>query len=56
MRVGTVTASTTRLTQYGFVNAYLVREDDELTLVDTTMKAGFSPSQSGWELPSSGSR
>lgn len=39
MRVGTVTASTTRLTQYGFVNAYLVREDDGLTLVDTTMKA-----------------
>ncbi len=26
-----------RVTRYGFVNAYLVREDDGLTLVDTTM-------------------
>jgi glyoxylase-like metal-dependent hydrolase (beta-lactamase superfamily II) len=26
-----------QLTRYGFVNAYLVREDDGLTLVDTTM-------------------
>jgi glyoxylase-like metal-dependent hydrolase (beta-lactamase superfamily II) len=27
----------TQLTRYGFVNAYLVREDDGFTLVDTTM-------------------
>src|SRR5438270_634872 len=26
-----------QLTRYGFVNAYLVREDDGFTLVDTTM-------------------
>jgi glyoxylase-like metal-dependent hydrolase (beta-lactamase superfamily II) len=35
----TVSGSTTQLTRYGFVNAYLVREDDGWTLVDTTMKA-----------------
>jgi glyoxylase-like metal-dependent hydrolase (beta-lactamase superfamily II) len=35
----TVNESTTQLTRYGFVNAYLVREDDGLTLVDTTMNA-----------------
>jgi glyoxylase-like metal-dependent hydrolase (beta-lactamase superfamily II) len=35
----TVNSSTTQLTRYGFVNAYLVREDDGWTLVDTTMKA-----------------
>lgn len=27
----------TRITRYGFVNCYLVREDDGLTLVDTTV-------------------
>jgi glyoxylase-like metal-dependent hydrolase (beta-lactamase superfamily II) len=27
----------TRVTQYGFINAYLVREDDGLTVVDTGM-------------------
>jgi glyoxylase-like metal-dependent hydrolase (beta-lactamase superfamily II) len=35
----TVSGSTTQLTRYGFVNAYLVREDDGWTLVDTTMNA-----------------
>ena len=32
-----VSPTITQLTQYRFVNAYLVREDDGLTLVDTTM-------------------
>jgi len=30
----------TRITRYGFVNAYLVREDDGLTLIDTTLPRG----------------
>src|SRR5919202_4310134 len=29
---------TTRLTRFAFVNAYLVPEDDGLTLIDTTLK------------------
>jgi glyoxylase-like metal-dependent hydrolase (beta-lactamase superfamily II) len=33
-------AGTVRVALLGLVNAYLVREDDGLTLVDTTMKAG----------------
>lgn len=39
MRSTTVSETTTQLTQYRFVNAYLVREDDGYTLVDTTMNA-----------------
>jgi glyoxylase-like metal-dependent hydrolase (beta-lactamase superfamily II) len=39
MRLRTVSESTTQLTRYGFVNAYLVRDADGLTLVDTTMNA-----------------
>jgi glyoxylase-like metal-dependent hydrolase (beta-lactamase superfamily II) len=39
MRTRSVNDSTTQLTRYGFVNAYLVREEDGYTLVDTTMKA-----------------
>ena len=39
MRLRTVSDSTTQLTRFGFVNAYLVREEDGLTLVDTTMNA-----------------
>jgi glyoxylase-like metal-dependent hydrolase (beta-lactamase superfamily II) len=31
-------ASPHRFTRFGFVNAWLVREDDGLTLIDTTMK------------------
>ena len=31
---------TTRITRFGFVNAYLVTEDDGLTLIDTTLKGG----------------
>ena len=38
MQSSTVTDTLTRLTRYRFVNAYLVREDDELTLVDTTTR------------------
>jgi glyoxylase-like metal-dependent hydrolase (beta-lactamase superfamily II) len=30
----------TRITRLGFVNAYLVREDDGLTLIDTTLPRG----------------
>lgn len=34
-----LTPHLTQLTKFGLVNAYLVREDDGLTLVDTTMHA-----------------
>src|SRR3954451_6448524 len=37
MRVRTETTDLTRLTRLGFVNAYLVREADGLTLVDTML-------------------
>ena len=37
MRTTTLTPTLTQLTRLRFVNAYLVREDDGLTLVDTTM-------------------
>jgi glyoxylase-like metal-dependent hydrolase (beta-lactamase superfamily II) len=33
----------TRITRWGFVNAYLVREDDGLTLIDTTLPRGAKP-------------
>jgi len=36
----TTTAAITRVTRFGFVNAYLVPEDDGLTLVDTTVAGG----------------
>ena len=38
MRTTTVTAMLIQLTRLYFVNAYLVREDDGFTLVDTTLK------------------
>ena len=34
-----VTPNLTQLTKFGLMNAYLVREDDGLTLVDTMMSA-----------------
>src|ERR1700739_5008867 len=37
MTTPTLNANLIQLTRYGFVNAYLVREDDGFTLVDTTM-------------------
>jgi glyoxylase-like metal-dependent hydrolase (beta-lactamase superfamily II) len=37
MQTEPITANLIRLTRYHFVNAYLVREDDGFTLVDTTM-------------------
>jgi glyoxylase-like metal-dependent hydrolase (beta-lactamase superfamily II) len=37
MKTETITDNLIRLVRYGFVNAYLVREDDGFTLVDTTM-------------------
>ena len=37
MKTTTLTPTLTQLTRLRFVNAYLVREDDGLTLVDTTM-------------------
>jgi glyoxylase-like metal-dependent hydrolase (beta-lactamase superfamily II) len=37
MQTTTVTPSLTQITRLHFVNAYLVREDDGFTLVDTTM-------------------
>jgi glyoxylase-like metal-dependent hydrolase (beta-lactamase superfamily II) len=33
----------TRISRLGFVNAYLVAEDDGLTLIDTTIKGGEKP-------------
>jgi glyoxylase-like metal-dependent hydrolase (beta-lactamase superfamily II) len=38
MRITTATSNLTQLTKLRFVNAYLVREDDGFTLVDTTIK------------------
>jgi glyoxylase-like metal-dependent hydrolase (beta-lactamase superfamily II) len=35
-----MTTSLTRITRFGFVNAYLVPEDDGVTLVDTTLRGG----------------
>ena len=40
MRTRQITNHLTQLTRLGFVNAYLVREDDGLTLIDTTMGGG----------------
>ena len=37
MKTTTLNDNLIQLTRYGFVNAYLVREDDGFTLVDTTM-------------------
>jgi glyoxylase-like metal-dependent hydrolase (beta-lactamase superfamily II) len=37
MKTKAITDNLTQLTRYRFVNAYLVREDDGFTLVDTTM-------------------
>jgi len=39
MKSTTVTSNITQLTRFRFVNAFLVREDDGFTLVDTTMRA-----------------
>ena len=39
MKTEQVTESLIRLQRYGFVNAYLVYEDDGFTLVDTTIRA-----------------
>jgi glyoxylase-like metal-dependent hydrolase (beta-lactamase superfamily II) len=40
MRTTKITENLIQLTRSGFVNAYLVREDDGYTLVDTTLKGG----------------
>src|SRR5581483_7082186 len=37
MKTTTLNDHLIQLTRYGFVNAYLVREDDGFTLVDTTV-------------------
>jgi glyoxylase-like metal-dependent hydrolase (beta-lactamase superfamily II) len=39
MRFVTVTGNVTQLTRFRFVNCFLVREEDGLTLVDTALKA-----------------
>ena len=39
MKLTTITQNLTQLTRFHFVNAFLVREDDGFTLVDTTMRA-----------------
>jgi glyoxylase-like metal-dependent hydrolase (beta-lactamase superfamily II) len=40
MRTTTITPNLIQLSRLGFVNAYLVREDDGFTLVDTTLGRG----------------
>jgi glyoxylase-like metal-dependent hydrolase (beta-lactamase superfamily II) len=40
MKATTVTPNLIQLTKFGLINAYLVREDDGFTLVDTTLSAG----------------
>ncbi len=40
MKSTPVTDNLIQLNKWGWINAYLVREDDGLTLVDTTMRAG----------------
>ena len=40
MNVTEITENLTQLTRFRFVNAFLVREDDGFTLVDTTMGGG----------------
>ena len=39
MKITSITPNVTQLTRFHFVNAFLVREDDGFTLVDTTMRA-----------------
>jgi glyoxylase-like metal-dependent hydrolase (beta-lactamase superfamily II) len=39
MKATTITPNLIQLTKYGLMNAYLVREDDGFTLIDTTMGA-----------------
>ena len=39
MKTRTITPNITQLTRFRFVNAFLVREDDGFTLVDTAMRA-----------------
>ena len=40
MKTTQITPDLTQLTRLGFVNAYLLREDDGLTLIDTTLGNG----------------
>jgi len=40
MKIWPLTLHATRLTMYGLVNAYLLREDDGLTLIDTNLGSG----------------
>lgn len=40
MKITPITATLTKLTRYRFVNAFLVREADGFTLVDTTVSRG----------------
>jgi glyoxylase-like metal-dependent hydrolase (beta-lactamase superfamily II) len=42
MKTTEITPNVTQLTRFHFVNAYLVREDDGFTLVDTAMNAADS--------------
>ena len=46
MKTTTLTPNMTQLTRLRFVNAYLVREDDGLTLVDTTTGGSVTRSRS----------
>jgi glyoxylase-like metal-dependent hydrolase (beta-lactamase superfamily II) len=43
MRARQITPTVVQLTRLHFVNAYLVREDDGFTLVDTTLPRGADP-------------
>ncbi len=54
MKLTSVTDNLTQLTKWGWINAYLVREDDGLTLVDTALRAAdeiiVAARQAGGEL------
>src|SRR3954467_10811401 len=45
MKTRTITPNITQLTRFNFVNAFLVREDDGFTLVDTAMRAADALSE-----------
>jgi len=51
MSTRTITPSITQLTRFRFVNAYLVREDDGFTLVDTAMRAAEALIAAAGETP-----
>src|SRR3954452_10485202 len=51
MKTRTITPNITQLTRFNFVNAYLVREEDGFTLVDTAMRAAEALIAAAGETP-----